>query len=277
MPSFAALAARLRAASSALRGDLREFGAFEGYPQLVLTFGTPHGPWMFIDAGIHGEEPASTLGLATWLESSGATWAQRIGFTVLPCLNPHGFEQGTRGSRDLDDLNRHFDEPGFPLAKLVVAAVGGRTFDLAMDLHEDCDFTDLYLYELKGGPPFLGERLIGRAAERVPISHGEDVGPFRTQHGLLRPGGDEDRMRTRTGWPIAFLLRARAAKHVVTPETPGKQPLDVRIAVHREGLDTACAFLLERPAPPTGGEARPGSRAPSVSRPPPPGPSGTSS
>lgn len=244
--SFASLEARLAAVARRLGGTLDILGEIEGYPLLRLTAGPALAPRLLIDAGLHGEEPAGPLGLATWLEDDAPARVGRLHLTVLPCLNPWGFERGLRRSRDAEDRNRLFDDPDSPLTALVAAATAGARFALAMDLHEDSDFTAAYCYELKAGPPFLGERLLaGFAARGVALSHDEAVGDFRTDHGWIRPGPDAARLRARTGWPIAYYHLTRLTDHVVTVETPGRLPLRERIGLQRAALSGAAAFLLE--------------------------------
>lgn len=247
-PSFSDLHRRLRLAAAALNGALDTIGDHEGYPLLRLTFGPPDAPALLIDAGLHGEEPASPLGLAAWLETDASRWAARLRMTVLPCLNPWGFERGLRRCRDAEDPNRLFDVPGAPLTRLVAAAIGNARFHLAMDLHEDCDFLAAYCYELKAGPPFLGERVLAAFHARgVPLSHGEPVGPFTTEHGWLRPFHDAAALRARQGWPIAFFHFTRSSGHVLTVETPGRLPLSVRIALQGDALNEAAAFVAALP------------------------------
>ncbi|MEK7477094.1 MAG: M14 family metallocarboxypeptidase [Candidatus Coatesbacteria bacterium] len=245
MPSFADLARRLDLATRALDGVVEEAGALEGYPFLRLAFGAMGRPAVLLDAGIHGEEPAGPLGLADWLEADAAAWGQRIRFTILPCLNPWGFERGTRSSRDTEDLNRHFDEPDAPLTRLVTKALEGERFRLAVDMHEDADFDTCYLYELKAAPPFAGERLLAAAAAaaQVGVSDGDEVGDFRTTQGLIRPPEGALRPEERRGWPIAIWHFAHVTGHTVTMETPGRRPLEARVRAHRAVLDAACGFV----------------------------------
>jgi len=246
--SFRALQQRLDDATRRLGGTLETIGELEGYPLLRLTFGLPEAPPLLIDAGIHGEEPAASLGLAAWLETDAPRWIRRLRFTALPCLNPWGFERGLRRSRDAEDPNRLFDIAEAPLTRLVAAALQGARFHLAMDLHEDSDFLAAYCYELKAGPPFLGDRILAAFGDRgVPLSHDEAVGPFTTEHGWLRPIHDAATLRSRQGWPIAFAHFTRSTGHVVTVETPGRQPLDVRIALQGDALNEAAAFTAGLP------------------------------
>ncbi len=244
MPAYDALLARYQSATQALQGTLKILDDFEGCPFTWIRLGGPDGLKLLIDAGIHGEEPASTLGLAAWLEHDAAPWMKHLNITILPCLNPHGFEHGTRGSRDTPDLNRQFDQPDAPPTRLVARALAAERFALALDLHEDCDFAGFYLYELKFAPPYLGERVVQAASTLSPLSHHEPVGTFRTEHGLIRPERSRASMRAREGWPIAFHHFEHVTDHVITVETPGRQPLATRTALQRVCLNEACAFLL---------------------------------
>jgi len=247
-PSFRDLQQRLVETARGLGGALETIGEVEGYPFLRLTFGVPDAPPLLIDAGIHGEEPAASLGLAAWLGTEAPRWIRHLRITALPCLNPWGFERGLRRSRHAEDSNRLFDVADAPLTRLVAAALGDARFGLAMDLHEDCDFLAAYCYELKAGPPFLGDRILAAfGAWGVPLSHGEAVGPFTTEHGWLRPVHDAAALRARQGWPIAFAHLTRSTGHVVTVETPGRQPLDVRIALQGDALTEAAAFAAGLP------------------------------
>ncbi len=248
MPSFGELRARLETATRAAGGTLTVAGTFEASPILRLRAGAPAGRPLLVTAGIHGEEPASALGFAAWLEHDAAAVLDRIALTALPCLNPVGFERGTRGSRDVPDLNRTFDDPAFPLTRIVTAALGADRFRLVADLHEDSDFLGAYCYELADGPPFLAERALAAAAAHVPISDGEAVGDFTTRAGVIRPDPAARRDAVRQGGrglPIALWLYGRAAPRIITFESPGARPLPERILATRAALQAVTAFLLE--------------------------------
>lgn len=242
--SYVELTNRLAAAAARLGGRTERFGALDGFPLRLLRFGPPGAPSLLVTAGIHGEEPAAPLGLLDWLEHEAGGVADRLRVTVLPCLNPFGFVRATRGSRRVADLNRTFDDPAGPLTRPVARALGAERFALAMDLHEDCEFDAGYLYELRNDPPFLGERLLARMAEAIPLSDGQVVGPFTTRGGLIRAERPDELIRGRQGWPVALWLKSRSTAHVVTVETPGRRPLAVRAAVHRRLLAEGCAFVL---------------------------------
>lgn len=246
MPSFAALRERLVLAVRRLDGALADAGTFEDQPIVIVRAGARTGRPLLVTAGIHGEEPASALGFIEWLERDAAVVLDRIALTALPCLNPVGFERGTRGSRDCPDLNRRFDDAAFPLTRIVTEALAGDRYDLAADLHEDSDFLGAYCYELKSGPPFLAERVLAAAAAHVPVSDGDAVGDFVTRAGVLRPdpGARREVVRRGGGLPIGLWMYERVTPHTVTFEAPGARPLPERIAATRAALRAAATFLL---------------------------------
>lgn len=210
----------------------------EGVPRLLIT------------AGIHGEEPASVLGAMRWLVSRSAEWRAHIDMTVIPCINPWGFERGIRFGPHGLDLNREFDAPKHPFTQAVTDFLKGRRFHLFMDQHEDCDFEAMYAYESGGETtPTLGRRILDLAREWVPLSDHEEVGPFHTEDGLIATGRVQTDLEDLDlgdleGLPIALYVFLHHAPHVVTVETPGLQPLELRIKLHVEALEEACRYLV---------------------------------
>jgi hypothetical protein len=94
-------------------GSVRENG--KAYPLLRLD--TPGRPRVLVTAGFHGEEPAGPLALAAHFDRIAAR-ARRlnVGLTVFPCINPSGFEAGTRynasGEKPNNDFLRYETRPG---------------------------------------------------------------------------------------------------------------------------------------------------------------------
>ena len=257
----------------------------DGYPVFMLERkASPREgrarPSLLIDAGIHGEEPAGVLGLLDWLEKSAEQWAPAIDFTVFPCLNPWGIERGLRFDPRGRDLNREFNNPVHPAVASFCRAVSDRRFDLFMDLHEDCDFFGMYLYEVAepkasgldgegSGPsgadsftpdrtaagrassrrapgrPTLGRAILDTCRRLVPLSDGDDVGGITTRNGMVAGSLTRDEIEAWDQWPIALYAFVKHTDHVVTVETPGKQPLELRRTLHGIALDIACRRLVE--------------------------------
>lgn len=241
---------------AAQRGwQLRPLGFADGYPLYALqrsprSAAGERPPSLLIAAGIHGEEPAAVIGLLRWLDERAEAWTKRIQFTIAPCLNPWGFVRGLRHGSHGKDLNREFDNPSHPAVIAFRTLVTGRRYDLFLDLHEDCDFDTMYLYELASsrppaGVPSLGRRILAQAAPDVRLSHGDAVGPFVTQEGMIAGELTPAAARSRTGAPIALYVYGHHSAHVVTVETPGLLPLAVRAELHVRALEEGCRFLTE--------------------------------
>lgn len=239
--------------------DVSTLAEADGYPLLVLTdplwARSDHRqlPELLIAAGIHGEEPAGVLGLVRWLKGHGREWVGRLHMHVFPCLNPWGFERGIRYSKDGKDLNRQFDSPRHPAVRAFSDWIAGRRFDLFMDLHEDSDFESMYLYELlepgaDAAVRTLGRRILDRAAEEVPLSHGDEVGPLATEAGIVSGSLTAQEAREFRDRPIAIEVFAYHTSHVVTVETPGRLDLEFRVQLQVDALQTAAEYLVTRPA-----------------------------
>lgn len=229
------------------------FAEADGYPLFMLERSAssrgPAPPSLLIDAGIHGEEPASVLGLLDWLETRADRWAGSIDFAVFPCLNPWGFERGIRYDPRGRDLNRQFNKPVHPAVAGFCSAVSGRRFDLFMDLHEDCDFYGMYLYETldtmeqSAAGATLGRTILDACRMLAPLSDGDDLGGICTHDGMVQAAITRAEIETWEEWPIALYAFVEHTHHVVTVETPGKQPLELRRALHGIALDKACEHL----------------------------------
>lgn len=102
-------ARRIRAYSSL--AEVAEYGSvLEGgkqYPLFRLT--VPGSRWLVITSGFHGEEPAGPLTLAeSFAEVVAYARARDVGLRVYPCINPSGFEDGTRYNRSGEKPNNDF-------------------------------------------------------------------------------------------------------------------------------------------------------------------------
>ncbi|WP_257449145.1 M14 family zinc carboxypeptidase [Archangium lipolyticum] len=85
------------------------------YPLFRLT--VPGERWLVITSGFHGEEPAGPLTLCRYFADIAAYARERqVGLRVYPCINPSGFEDGTRynrsGEKPNNDFMRYETAPG---------------------------------------------------------------------------------------------------------------------------------------------------------------------
>lgn len=245
---FTAVERRVRAGADRLGGRLQVLGTVDERPLLFLELPARRSPLasIYLSAGIHGEEPGSVGGLLRWLEGPAASWLDRFEFVLFPCLNPWGYERGKRENRAGLDLNRQFRRPEEPLVGLVRTALAQRRFAICLDLHEDCDYFNFYLYELRRDPPWVGERIVERVRSLGPIADGSEDPALGIQGGIVRRRITEESMGQRELWPIAFQLYLEHTAHVVTVETPGRQPLALREAMQVAAVEEALHFVNEK-------------------------------
>lgn len=251
-PSYDEFTRRLRTAAEALGGSATAAAEADGYPLYHLVLPGPgDAPRFLLSAGIHGEEPGSPTGFLHWLEHDAARWLRTFRIEAFPCLNPYGFERGLRHDKDGRDLNRRFrDEDPPPAIGMVRRILEGKRFAMAVDMHEDCDYYGFYLYERLPKGPAIAPALLTRVALEGPISHGEEGDEPPIERGMVKMDWTQDVswaewMQDREEWPLAFYLY-QMVDHVITVETPGRQPLDVRVRMQRAAVETALSFTQAR-------------------------------
>ncbi len=204
-------------------------------------------PTILLTAGIHGEEPGGVEGALRWLE--GGEWAKwRVNWFVLPCINPYGWERNQRRNAQGRDINRQFRNPApCPEARLVTRLVNGHRFLFVFDHHEDVDSPGYYMYELRAGPPFIGERVVAAVGNVIPINCDKVIdGNRATGPGLIRREANVSRLRQRRRWPMAYHLFLNGCRHILGSETPVHVPLHQRARAHNVALRTALSALGDR-------------------------------
>jgi predicted deacylase len=185
--------AEVRAFAEVLEGGRR-------YP--LLSAFTPGRRTLLITSGFHGDEIAGPLTLLTHFEEIAAYAAARsVGLQVYPCLNPSGFEDGTRYNRSQEapnnDFLRYEVEPGVWVGELVDGQrfLRHRVFthgpketralcaelerlaapDAALDIHQDpyLGGAQSYAYTFGERAPFLP--LLAATHDLVPLATAAQV------------------------------------------------------------------------------------------------------
>ena len=206
-----------------------------------------NAPTVLLTAGIHGEEPGSVEGALRWLESGESTkW--RVNWFVLPCINPYGWERNQRRNAQRRDINRQFRNANdCPEAELVKKLVKGHRFLFSVDLHEDVDAPGYYLYELRHGPPFIGERIVHAVGRVIRVNRDKVIdGHPATGPGLIRRDARVDWLNRRRRWPMAFHLFLNCTDHILGSETPVCFSLDLRASAHNVALHTSLHALVRK-------------------------------
>lgn len=252
--AYAEVIDRVAAVAQRLGGTLSRTGEADGYPLYHLELPSPHpgAPAVLLDAGLHGEEPGGVLGLLAWLEERAERWLPRLALSAFPCLNPWGYERGQRSIAAGLDLNRQFRDPSFPAVRMVRERLQGRRFALCIDCHEDCDFTGFYMYENSAGPQRVGERIVEAVSALGPVAPADPTGEVPVVNGLVRRGLTREAVAQREQWPIALYLFLYHTDHVLTLETPGRQPLPLRVRMQVTAIETALTWLWEHLGQPAG-------------------------
>ena len=227
---------------------IQQAGEIWGYPFFCLRRSiSKDAPTVLVTAGIHGEEPGGVAGALRWLESG--EWAKwNLNWFVLPCINPYGWERNHRRNAQGRDINRQFRGVNdTPEAELIKRLVKGRRFLFTFDLHEDVDATGYYLYELREGPPFVGERIVKAVSRVLPIEHEKVIdGNKATGLGLIRRAASVGMLKRRRRWPMAYHLFLNCTGHILGSETPVDFPMERRASAHGVALHTALQAIAGR-------------------------------
>ena len=191
---------------------------------------------IYISAGIHGDEPASTEALIVWAERNAARLAE-IPLLLFPALNPWGLTQNTRADADGSDLNRLFHRDDHAIIAAIKRVVAPHQFTLALMLHEDFDAEGFYLYEVKRDEPFWGESLLDVARRIIPIDARARIDRSTARAGLIRRRFQRA-LFLKMGYPEAIWLHEFHARRSLTAESPSEFALEQRVRAH-------CAVIEE--------------------------------
>ncbi len=241
---------RLRAALESPDDLLNFIGSIEvdgkNYPIPKLIFGAGNNRRVLISAGIHGDEPAGVEALLVFLkEKRFQRYENEWELTFLPCLNPTGYELGTRNNHADKDLNREFklNAPS-PEVALIVNEFKN-PFDLTLELHEDVDSPGYYLYQKEGSRTVsdLGRKILNRAATVLPINMDSEIDGLEADKGALYRLSDPEEM---DWWPMALYSFSRNTRVCFTLETPTSFPMEARVGAHLEAMDVALMEFSNR-------------------------------
>ena len=148
---------------------------------------------------------------------------------ICPCVNPAGFERGTRENENGVDLNRDYREP---LSAEVQAHVSWLKqqprFDFAVCLHEDWEAQGFYVYEraMDGSGGVLAPRIVAAVEPVCPIDLSPEIDGWPARGGVIEANDDPS---ARPLWAEAVYLTTANTVHSCTLEAPSDFPLGVRV------------------------------------------------
>ncbi len=208
-------------------------GTIEGFPVFRIRAGRPRRLRVLITGGVHGDEPAGVEAVLGFVEQDMDPWLGQVEFTAMPCVNPVGYERGTRENGAGADVNRSFEGSDVPEVQLLKKALEGCRVDALVDCHEDWEADGFYMYEGPRNGSAVGPAVIAAVEERASIDpdSGEDSEPVSRGVYEISPSWGRQGLGP-------YVLHGHASRACIF-ETTTKWPLEKRAAVHRVALDAA--------------------------------------
>ncbi len=221
----------------------------ESYDMFCIRAGIPakpHTKRLCLSAGIHGDEPAGVEAIFTFLEHlhEYAPLLEGVEAIILPCDNPFGYERNVRRNADGLDLNQQFqDSNRTQEIRWIKKAIGQRSFDMALDFHEDAEGKGFYLWERKC-PTLrsIGDVVIQAIAQKYPIERKSHIEGFPNRQGVI----SLDERCLEKGWTRGHYLFRNGTKYCLTLETPVNMSLQKRVEMHLLALKTSVQLLHQR-------------------------------
>jgi len=209
------------------------------YPLVKIIFGEGNPKRALISAGIHGDEPAGVETICSFLERKEyLEFADDWELTLLPCINPTGYELETRENHESKDLNRLFKTDVSCPELVYVKNIFERPYDLDLEFHEDVDTSGYYLYQKDRTPEpgSLGRDILDAVEQVMPLNPADEIEGMVAERGLISRLSDPDEMEW---WPMAVYAHSRGCQHCFTLETSPQFPMETRVAAHLKALRTA--------------------------------------
>ena len=218
-------------------GEVRHGETTHPLKSLVLGRGAPRRA--LLSAGIHGDEPAGVLALTEFIESGRyrlflGDWE----LTLIPCINPHGYEAATRLNPAGQDLNREFKSASPAREVALVQSVFTRRFNLSMELHEDNDSPGYYLYQKSrfDRGKFPGEQILKAVQGLVPLNAEEEIDGMPSDGGVIHRLSGPEAM---DWWPMALYSMWKETEICLTLESPTLLSLQTRVLAHVTAIEAA--------------------------------------
>jgi protein MpaA len=201
---------------------------------------------IYLSAGIHGDEPASTEGLYQWAELHRSI-LRDIPVMIFPCLNPWGLVHNRRTDSENRDLNRCYHSDSLPRIDAQKELLRDRKFRLAMCLHEDYDAQGVYLYEIRKKLTTFGRELLAAAGYYVPIDARQTIEGRRANQGWI---ARKINLRKFPMVAEGIYLALNHSERTITAETPSEYDLGPRVQAQVAMIQRAIelSFISPKPA-----------------------------
>lgn len=199
-------------------------------------------PWMYISAGIHGDEPAGVLACHELLKSSPL---DNINLVIIPILNPWGCLNNVRENADGFDLNRDYATQLSEEVKAHVAWLKkfDKRFIQTIGLHEDSSARGFYVMELLDQSLHSNAYDVVEAARKIiPYDTANRIDGIYAENGVIHQHRSS-RLIFQDGLPEHFFLYDHYTSRAVITETPSTLSLEKRVAAQVAALRSSLSFL----------------------------------
>ena len=216
------------------------------YPLIKIVLGKGNPRRVLISAGIHGDEPGGIESLLSFLNNNHySPYIDLWEFTFLPCINPHGYEFGTRENHEGKDLNRFFKEDEPPVEVSFVQSILNTPFDLTIELHEDYESAGYYLYQkgVDAKDDALGFEILDAIKHIMPINLNDEIDGSSAVQGVIGKGID---ISTMDWWPMALYGLLKGVSRCLTLETASHFDMATRANAHLTAIKTALNYFSNK-------------------------------
>ena len=209
------------------------------YPLIKIVLGKGNSLRALISAGIHGDEPGGIESILNFLKNNEyLDYINEWEITLLPCLNPYGYEFGTRTNHQGKDLNRLFKLKNPPLEVIFAQSILETDFKLIIDLHEDNESHGYYLYQtgLPNKYEKIGLEILNSLEGIMPINLETEIAGSQADQGII---GKELEILSMDWWPMALYGLSKGTQMCLTLETSSLFDMETRVHAHLTAIKTA--------------------------------------
>jgi murein peptide amidase A len=214
------------------------------YSLVKFVLGEGNRRKALISAGIHGDEPGGVETICGFLENNRfENFSNEWELTFLPCINPYGYEYGSRENQDGKDLNRLFKHMDPPLEVVFVKDILEKSYEFTIELHEDFMSSGYYLYQTGTHPEDdqLGQEILQQVKDIMPINLNDEIDGRSAKAGIMI----QEDFSTMDWWPMALYALSKRTRRCLTLETATKFSMDMRVEAHLKAIDTALNYFSE--------------------------------
>jgi len=240
--SFSSVINRLKNIST-FPGSVETIKTYETYagfyPLIKIVLGKGNSLRALISGGIHGDEPGGIETILSFLRNKEyLDYVDEWEITLLPCINPYGYEFGTRTNHQGNDLNRLFMAKDPPLEVSFAQSILNIGFNLIIDLHEDNESQGYYLYQnvLSKKYERIGLEILNSLDGIMPINLETEIAGSEACQGII---GKELEISSMDWWPMALYGLSKGTQMCLTLETSSLFDMETRINAHLTAIKTA--------------------------------------